>query len=269
MNWQDGRETLLKDMLAHERVGLVSDLDGTLSPIMARPSDAQITPRSKELLAALNDRLPLVALVSGRGAPDLSKRADVEGLVYIGNHGLEQLVDGKLEVASEAKPYRRALEKALSDVQPHLMSGMEVEDKGATASVHFRRADNPAAVATRLTPVVRSIAVKRGLEFFEGRMIFELRPPVKINKGTAFQKLIEAYRLDAAIFLGDDTTDADAMRVAQGLRAEKTCYSLALGVVSGDTPAAVLEAADLLADGVEDVEAFLDWLLSAANASAT
>lgn len=267
--WQDARETLLKDLFRHERIGLISDMDGTLSHIVPRPSDATVTPRNRELLAALNERLTLVALISGRGAPDLSQRVGLPGLVYVGNHGLERMVEGEVEVTPEAQPYRQSLQRALSDIQPHLLPGMEIEDKGATASIHYRRADDPAAVSAKLTPVVERIADQRGLAFFPGRMIFELRPPVEINKGTAFAGLIDDYRLDAALWLGDDTTDVDAMRVARQLRADGTCYSLALGAVSEGTPDAVVETADFVAEGVEGVESFLDWLLSASSASVT
>jgi trehalose 6-phosphate phosphatase len=269
MKWQDARSTLLKDLMSRKRWGLVSDMDGTLSHIVPRPADAQVTRRNRELLAAFKDRLPLVAIISGRGAADLSQRVGLPGLVYVGNHGLERFADSRIEVAPEAAPYRQPLEAALAEAAPHLVDGMEIEDKGATASIHYRRAADPAAVKKALKPLLKDLTKKYGLKLFDGRMIFELRPPVEINKGTALRRLIEDFDLDGALFLGDDTTDADALRVAQSLRAEGRCYALGVGVESDGTPPEVLDSADFLAASVDDVESFLAWLLTASSASVT
>jgi trehalose-phosphatase len=100
-------------------------------------------------------------------------------------------------------------------------------------------------------------------------MVFELRPPIQSNKGTAFYHLVQQYRLDAAVYLGDDTTDADALRMARQLRQAGTCYALGLGVASDHTPSVVRDSADLMINGVQDVEAFLSWLLNACMASST
>jgi trehalose 6-phosphate phosphatase len=100
-------------------------------------------------------------------------------------------------------------------------------------------------------------------------MIFELRPPIEINKGTAFHSLVNAYQLDSAIYMGDDTTDVDALHMARKLRQTGQCYALGIGVQSPDMPDAVGEAADVMVSGVSDVEDFLDWLFSIRSASST
>ncbi|MFN8453024.1 MAG: trehalose-phosphatase, partial [Anaerolineae bacterium] len=87
------------------------------------------------------------------------------------------------------------------------------------------------------------------------------------NKGTAFARLIAEYALAAAIYIGDDVTDADALIAAQSLRRGGTCYALGVGVESDDTPAVLQDNADLLVSGVSGVEALLDWLLSVLSAS--
>ena len=99
--------------------------------------------------------------------------------------------------------------------------------------------------------------------------MFELRPPVNIDKGSVFSDLIHTYKLDAALYLGDDTTDADALQMAQQLRHDGVCYSLGVGVESDDMPALVRDNADLLAVGVGGIEALLAWLLAARSASST
>ena len=74
---------------------MVSDFDGTLSPIVPDPTGARIVPGAQSALrrlariaAARPDRLALVVL-SGRAATDVARRVRAGGIRYLGNHGLE------------------------------------------------------------------------------------------------------------------------------------------------------------------------------------
>lgn len=269
MHWQTATSTLLHSVTTSARVGLATDVDGTISPIVDHPDAAQVTPRSRALLDALRSRLALVAVISGRAAADVRDRVGVPGLVYVGNHGLEWWADGRIEIAPGAAAFRPALEAALDAIRAEQVPGIVVEDKGATVSVHYRQTADPAAVSARLAPVLQDIVSGHGLRLFQGRMVFEIRPPVDVNKGSAFYDLIIRYRLDAALYLGDDATDADALRMARRLREDGVCYAVGVGVESENMPPAVRKSADLLASGIQDVEAFLSWLLNACSASST
>ncbi|HEV7664378.1 MAG TPA: trehalose-phosphatase, partial [Chloroflexota bacterium] len=77
-------------LLAAGRAGLVTDVDGTISPIVARPEDAAVLPAARDALAGLSHLLSMVAVVSGRRASDARAMVGVDGLVYVGNHGLER-----------------------------------------------------------------------------------------------------------------------------------------------------------------------------------
>ncbi|MFO7323644.1 MAG: trehalose-phosphatase [Chloroflexota bacterium] len=267
--WQQRHADLLDALVQHSRLGLVADFDGTLSPIAPTPDAAQLSARNRELLALLRNQLALVGVVSGRGVRDLRDRVGLDGLTYIGNHGLERWVDGRVEIVPEARSYRPALEAVMAEVTPLLVGGTIVEDKDATISIHYRLAEAPDRVQATLGPRIEKIAQAHGVRFFEGHRVFELRPPVQIDKGTAFRGLIEEFVLDAAVFIGDDTTDADALRVARELRSNGMCYALGVGVEASGTPASVRESADFLLPGVPGVEEFLSWLSSAASASDT
>ncbi|MGF2075718.1 hypothetical protein, partial [Enterococcus casseliflavus] len=70
-----------------------------------------------------------------------------------------------------------------------------------------------------------------------------------------------------AVFMGDDTTDVDAMRIARQLREDGSCYVVSLGVESDETPQAVRDNADVLVQGISGVEDFLEWLLASRMAS--
>lgn len=267
MHWKD-QLPLLQSVIRTPSCGLVTDVDGTISPIAATPDAAVVTSRVRDLLAALRDVLPLVAVISGRSAQDVYERVGVLGLIYIGNHGLEQWVDGKTVVAAGAAASRPSLEQVIELLAGLPEEGMLVEDKGATLSIHYRLASDPNDFRDRMLPVVQALAHDHGLKLFEGRRIFELRPPIEINKGSAFHQLVESYGLDAALYLGDDITDADAFRAARRLREVGICLAAGIGVEhEGHLPEAVRESADVVAYGVSDTESLLAWLVAARNAS--
>ncbi|MEW6579518.1 MAG: trehalose-phosphatase [Chloroflexota bacterium] len=269
MHWQSATNGLLAPLISALRLGIVTDMDGTISPIVAEPDAAQVTPRNRALLAALAGQLPLVAVISGRAVDDVRARVGVPGLVYVGNHGLEWWSGDQIEVPPDLQAYRPSLEAARRAVDSARLPGMVLEDKGATLSVHYRQTTDPDAVAAAFAPVIQRIASAHELRLFQGRMVFELRPPLDIDKGSAFARLVTRYQLDAAAYLGDDTTDADALQMARRLRQDGTCYALGLGVLGAETPAIVRDQADLSLSGVDDAEAFFAWLLNARSASST
>lgn len=265
MYWQEATETTLRPLLQASRLGLLVDLDGTLSPIVPIPENAKVTPENLRLLEALAHTLPLVAVVSGRGAPDIYQRVGLSNLIYIGNHGME-MWDGSTSITRpEAGSFRAALVKVIQQLQPHLIPGMIVDDKGASISLHYRQVGDFDASAFRA--LIQDIAEQNHITMFEGRKVFEFRPPIAINKGSILEQLVEEYQLDAAIFIGDDTTDADALRMVRHLRQSNRCFAVGLGVEADETPDVVLETADLLVQGVSGVESFLDWLLRSLSAS--
>jgi trehalose 6-phosphate phosphatase len=269
MHWQAAQSTLLRPLLEPGRLGLITDMDGTVSHIVEHPDAAKITPRCRALLDALQEHLALVAVISGRAVVDLRQRVGLPGLVYVGNHGLERWRDDRVELAPAAATFRPALKAAVEQVKPRQVPGLQIEDKGATVSIHYRRTADPPTTAAVLEPFLRDLAAQHNLNLFQGRMVFELRPPVTVDKGSAFTDLTTQYRLDAAVYLGDDTTDIDALQAARRLRESGACYALGLGVDAAETPDEVRANADLLLAGVQDVESFLDWLLRAVSASST
>lgn len=281
-DWSAVTATLLRPFAGPGRIGLVSDVDGTLSPIVPRPEDARVTPRAQALLAALKPHLALLAVISGRAAADVQARVGVPGLVYVGNHGLERWQAGRVIPAPEVAAFRPALEAARDALHTRLLPGMTLEDKGATLSVHTRQTADPDATDAAFAPLAEAVAADHGLRLFQGRRVFELRPPLEVDKGSALRGLVSEFHLDAVLYLGDDTTDVDALRACVELRdphrdahrdthrdTDPVCYGLGVGVAADETPRAVLEAADVWAEGVSGVEELLAWLLDArASASA-
>jgi trehalose 6-phosphate phosphatase len=79
------------------RAAILTDVDGTLAPIVARPEDAEVPERAREALTTLAGRYRLVGCISGRRAEEAKRLVGVEGIAYAGNHGLELLLPGDEE----------------------------------------------------------------------------------------------------------------------------------------------------------------------------
>lgn len=269
VHWREASKIVLRKVASERRFGLISDVDGTLSSIVENPDEARISSEMRELLAELNRGSALVALVSGRGVEDLRQRVGLPGLVYVGNHGLERWTDGQSVTHPEAASQRPALEAVKAKLAEFKDPGLSLEDKGSTLTLHYRRHTNPDGFAKEQRDRFTQIAGDLGLRLSQGRMVFEFKPSVAVDKGSTLRQLVADYRLGAALYIGDDTTDVAALLAAKDLREGGKCESWGVGVQSDETPDEVVAAADLLASGVPDVEALLGWLLRARKASST
>ena len=198
------------------------DFDGTLSPIVAVPSDAALLPDAEaplRRLAARGDTI--VAIVSGRGLDDVRARVSLDGVIYAGDHGFEIRGPGLDRVHEAARAARPRLEAAAVGLRAALADepGAQVEDKAWTLTVHYRRAEREGAEA-RVREAVAREGAALGLRVTEGKKVFELRPDVDWNKGSATRFLLDTLgegRDLAAIFIGDDRTDEDAFAVVRDL----------------------------------------------------
>ena len=241
---------------------LLSDFDGTLSPVSPTPDAAVAAPGAAETLAALAGKLTLTAIVTGRGIADVSQRVTAPGLVFVGNHGLEWLADEEHHVHPAGQAAQQVLAEALRDIEQRLVAhvsldGIIFEDKVYSASIHYRLAPDPTAVREILEPAITEVAAEYGFWVSDGKMVFELRPGESVNKGSATRKLLADRHIRSAVFLGDDVTDADAFRVLRDLRQDEGMATVAVGVLTLDTAPQVIEAADYLLDGVDDVVSML------------
>jgi trehalose 6-phosphate phosphatase len=195
------------------------DFDGTLASIVDEPDEATLSPACGEPLRRLVARSTVdVAVVSGRALRDLEERVGVDGVTYAGNHGLELRRDGERQVhpgARDRRPAVREVSETIAD-QTVEIDGVRVEDKGVTATVHYRQvadADVPDVVAT----VDRVVdAADAALGITEGKAIREIRPRVDWDKGRVVQQLLDEVPDDwLPVYVGDDTTDEDAFEVVE------------------------------------------------------
>jgi len=234
-------------------VAILTDIDGTLAPIVPTPDMSEVSEELRGLLRELSARYLLVAGISGRKTQDAFDLIGLDEVVYFGNHGFEILRDGEVEVVPDALPYFDRVQELERRAKEELAPlGAFVEEKGITASVHYRNV--PPEIGERSVAFVKAEGERLGLRITVGRGVVEARPPIRADKGTAVRTLVEEYRPKRAMFLGDDTTDLDAFRELAALREEGTLQEiLRVGVRSDEGPTEIITEADIVVDNVEGV----------------
>jgi trehalose 6-phosphate phosphatase len=250
------------EVLRQKPSAVVTDIDGTVSPIALTPAEAIVDPGAKAALALLAERLTAVAVVSGRAPRDGEEMVGLPELIYIGNHGLERIARGTPwthPVAAAAQP---AIAAALAEIESAARAAADVpwllvENKGVTGTIHYRLAPDQVAAAALLEPVARAAAERHGLRLTLGRMIFEVRPVLAVNKGTAIRDLAQDLGLRGIVFFGDDVTDVDAFRALRELREAGEAATLRVGVLGPDTSPSVIAEIDMSVDGVPTCAATL------------
>jgi trehalose 6-phosphate phosphatase len=225
----------------------VCDYDGTLAPIVNDPARAVALERSLDALRRLTPHLGLVAVVSGRPIEFLRTRIAIDGVVLVGQYGLEKLVEGEIVVDPRALPYVDAVSAAASDAErqwPELL----VERKGGIAfTIHWRTAPGSAPGSADL----RAFADRHGLALQPARMGCELRPSVGVDKGTAFHDVVAEVGLGGFVaYAGDDDGDLAAFRMDFG-DPGAAVQPIRVAVWSPETPLELLELADLAVRGPE------------------
>jgi trehalose 6-phosphate phosphatase len=240
-----------------ERSGVFLDFDGSLSEIARTPEVAVAARGAAELLVRLAQRYQVVAVVSGRRVDEVrDKLGNPSGVRLFGLYGAE---GGDLADRTAIEAGRRAVEEIL----PHVLevaAGVEgslVEPKGSNLAVHYRLAPNPEAAHAALLAALAPLAHAVGLRVVEGKRVLELVPPGAPTKGDLV--LREARDLQGVLYAGDDLADIDAFAAVDALTAAGA-VGVKVAVRSAETPAELLRAADLVAEGPSGVVELLRGL---------
>jgi trehalose 6-phosphate phosphatase len=235
-----------------DRSGILTDFDGTLAPVVDDPQGATPLPGAVETLARLAGRQALVAVVSGRPVTFLQRHlAAVPGVLLVGLYGLEQALGTQVRTHPEAEAWASVVSELAAAATRDAPAGVGVEDKRLTLTLHTRRAP---ARAGWVRDWAEQQAAETGLVVHPGRQSVELRPPLAVDKGTVVREL--AADLDAVCFLGDDAGDLAAFSSLRELR-HAGRHTVAVAARSDESPAALLEGADVVVDGPAGVLALL------------
>ena len=251
----------IREIIRRSPFGLITDVDGTISKTAPTPEKARVTPLCRRYLSQLCPRVALVAAISGRPASQVREMVGIEGMVYIGNHGLERWQEGHTEFSTPVSGYAEIIRATAKELMPILaLKGVSLENKGVTATIHYRLSPDPARAEREILKAVENLPQISKLRIMRGKMSVNLLPDIEVNKGTATLGLIHQYRLKGAIYLGDEITDLNAFSAIHSASRNLDFSGLAIVVTGPETPEKLSAEADFTLNGVNEVENFLKWL---------
>jgi trehalose 6-phosphate phosphatase len=186
------------------------DLDGTLAPIVDDAGCIEVSAAIKRELSNLKKQATL-AIITGRSRRDAQKHLGLVPNYLIGNHGAEGLPGWEAHL-EEFKCLGIKWEGQLRQTLPAAASsGIVIENKGASVSIHYRHAPNRAAARTR---VLRSIdRLEPKPRRVSGKFVENLLPEAAPDKGVAILELMRQHGHPKGFFVGDDVTDEDVFRM--------------------------------------------------------
>ncbi|WPU66782.1 trehalose-phosphatase [Peredibacter starrii] len=197
-----------------KEMALFLDFDGTLSEIVPDHHDAQMVEEIRPVLTRISDSIK-VAIISGRDRKDVKARVGIDGLFYAGCHGYDISGPGcfhfQIEEAEEASS---EMNEAIKQIESHAdkYPGLSIERKKYFTAIHYRNVDSSLhqSLKNEINDLVKSF---KKLEVRRGKMVFDLAPKLKWNKGEAVKKLCEVLDMapgkTVAVYIGDDLTDED------------------------------------------------------------
>lgn len=236
-------ERAIDELMTHSEMVVAVDFDGTIAPLVDHPDQAIADPAARNALRtlALSEGIKVV-VISGRSHASLTDQlGEVEGAVYIGEHGND---------TGDVVMTRDALVGEMIDLVESLASetpGAVTERKTRSATFHYRNV--PDDLSTPALGRIRDwLSLHPEVSVIEGKKILELTVATK-TKGDA---ILELAGDAPVIFLGDDTTDET---VFQALRPGD------VGVKVGDGPT----AARFRVEDVAGVVAILERMVLASR----
>ena len=191
------------------------DYDGTLTPIVGDPKKALLSDDMSGVLKRIS-KSRKIGIISGRALEDIRNLVRVDDIYYSGNHGFE-ISGPELEIinpaAEEIKPVILEICTKMQKKLDHV-DGALIENKGLTASLHYRRVANKdfPELKEGFERVVKPYVDEGKVRVTRGRKVFEIRPNIDWNKGDAVLYITKTLREDGIlpIYIGDDRTDEDA-----------------------------------------------------------
>ncbi|KAL6655912.1 hypothetical protein ACP70R_006738 [Stipagrostis hirtigluma subsp. patula] len=213
-----------------KRIVMFLDYDGTLSPIVDDPDAAFMSETMRMAVRSVARHFP-TAIVSGRCRDKVFEFVKLAELYYAGSHGMDikgpatktssrhakAKAKGVLfQPASEFLPMIEQVHETLVE-KTRSIPGAKVENNKFCVSVHFRCVDEKmwGEVAETVKGVLREYP---RLRLTQGRMVLEVRPTIKWDKGKALEFLLESLGFADCnnvlpVYIGDDRTDEDAFKV--------------------------------------------------------
>jgi trehalose-phosphatase len=215
-------------ILASKRIILLTDYDGTLTPIRESPDLAILSEGVRQLLVQFSSHKTFfLGIITGRSLKQIKKLVNIQKILYVANHGMEMEGPGIRFTSPEAKKSRGILchiYKRLFKSLRHV-AGMSIEDKGLSVSLHYRlvkNAEDVEYISKTLHSIIKPFLDRKMLFLSTGKMVYEIRPPVNLNKAVTVQRLLTNYfplefgENTLIIYMGDDKADIEVFDTLKG-----------------------------------------------------
>ena len=186
------------------------DLDGTLAPIAADPESIRVPPAIQRALAELKDRA-VMAIITGRSRRDAQRHLGVVPQYLVGNHGAEGLPGWEQheeDFRRLGSQWDRQLHRMIPDGE---ISGIVVENKGMSVSVHYRGAQSRAVSRSLVLNAIGHLVPQPRV--VGGKYVENLLPGEAPDKGVALLQLMSRAGCAKGFFVGDDQTDEDVFHL--------------------------------------------------------
>ncbi len=252
-NWQA--------VLTRKPLGMVFDIDGTLSPIAPTPDEARLFPGVQALLAEAR-QYAHVAIMTGRAIEGGAAMINLEGLTYIGSHGLEWSnglpTSSTIQISPEAMVYAEPGSQLLTLAEQQLadLPGVFVDRKRIGGSIHYRLSPDPEQARQTILDRLTGPAHAANMRLSEGKRVVEVKTPLNINKGRALRTFAEQFAVQGLLFAGDDRTDLDAILEIERLRQEGM-DAISIVVQHADTLPELLAHANIVVQEVDGMAQLL------------
>jgi trehalose-phosphatase len=252
----------LQTVLKQQPLGLIFDIDGTLSPYISAPYPQKVPLYSgvESLLQQLQQHAH-VAMLSSRAVDDAAAMVNVDDLTYIGTYGAEWRygLSGRnpVQVLPEAQPYL-AVSKRLLDLVEGELSALPLilERKLLGGAIHYYRCSDWRQARQQILSLLEEPVRQANMHFSEGEWTVEIKPPLPEEKGPALRRFIQQFKLKGIVFAGDDLPDLTAFLETSRMRNEGLA-SLSILVQHVHTPIVLIEHADIVVQEVEGMVALL------------
>ncbi|TKT85965.1 bifunctional alpha,alpha-trehalose-phosphate synthase (UDP-forming)/trehalose-phosphatase [Dyadobacter frigoris] len=207
---------------------LFFDYDGTLSPLVPDPSQANVSDEVKNLIMELAERNTVV-IISGRDRLFLDERFKGLPVHIIAEHGALIKTKGQEEWVLNENYEENWIDsiRPILDLYAKRCPGAFVEEKETSLAWHFRVADDAEYADRRAQELAwqlkNFIQPELNLQIIEGNKVVEVKKTA-YNKGTAARSFVEGGVYDFILAIGDDTTDEDMFEALP-----ETAYTIKIG----------------------------------------
>lgn len=230
--------------------GFFFDFDGTLSTIQTDPSAVTPVPGAVEAIADLAPLIHTTAIVSGRPVGFLQRHFGGLPVRLYGLYGMESADEhGTIWTDPEVIPWIPAIDtvarQAMADLDPQIL----VEHKRLSVALHYRTAPH---LRDHIEQWGQAKAVEYGLTALPGRMVVELKPPVRRDKGDVIATTTTG--LTCAWYFGDDLGDLPALHALdRRAHIDPDFAAFCVGIHNPETGDQVADWVDLVLDTPADL----------------